>query len=212
MENFELLVDILIEEGYLTDPIIIDAFRKTPRKPFLKEPYKKLEGLNAPLPIGDEQTISQPATVAFMLHLLQPKPGNKLLEIGYGSGWQTAILARIMYQKNSPGEIFAYEINNKIAEFGRKNLDRFLPDDLARHVHLYSEDYAKSSQDHAPYDKIIAAAAFEETPVNLIQQLNLEGVIVYPTKVNDIRKITKETNEAYSEDIFPGFVFVPITH
>jgi len=212
MKNYDLLVDTLIEQGHLTDPVIIEAFRTTPRKPFLKETYKKLEGLNAPLPIGDEQTISQPATVAFMLHLLQPKPGNKVLEIGYGSGWQTAILARIMYQKNRPGEIVAYEINKEIAAFGKKNLNQFLPNNLSRYIHLYPEDYATSSQNHAPYDKIIAAAAFEETPVNLIQQLIIGGMIVYPTKVNDIRKITKETNETYTEDIFPGFVFVPITH
>jgi len=212
MENFDMLVDILVEEGFLTDPVIIDAFRQTPRNPFLKETYKKLEGLNAPLPIGDGQTISQPATVAFMLHLLQPKPGNTVLEIGYGSGWQTAILARIIYQEEKPGEIFSYEIKEKIAEFGRKNLELFLPENLTRHIHLYPEDYTKSSQKHAPYDKIIAAAAFEETPINLIKQLKIGGMIVYPTKANDIRKITRETNEKYTEDIFPGFIFVPITH
>jgi protein-L-isoaspartate(D-aspartate) O-methyltransferase len=212
MDKYQQLVDELIKKEYLTDPAIIEAFKKTPRKHFLQETHKNLEGVNAPLPIGEGQTISQPLTVAFMLHLLHPKPGEKILEIGYGSGWQTAILARVVHRKDDPGEIFAYEIVDEVAKFGKKNLEEFLPDDLAEHVHLFQQDYTESSEKNAPYDKVIAAAAFDETPSGLIKQLKVGGIIVYPTKANDIRKITRETDEKYTEDIFPGFVFVPITH
>lgn len=89
----EELINDLIKQGYLKTPLIIEAFKNIKRKDFVSADLKDQADVNAPLPIGYSQTISQPLTVAFMLELLQPKPGEKILDIGAGSGWQTALLA-----------------------------------------------------------------------------------------------------------------------
>ncbi|MCD6283661.1 protein-L-isoaspartate O-methyltransferase, partial [bacterium] len=96
----ETLIQQLISEGYLKTPEIIKAFREIDRKDFVPSYLKKEAYINAPLPIGFGQTISQPLTVAFMLELLQPKRGDKILDIGSGSGWTTALLAYIVGQKD----------------------------------------------------------------------------------------------------------------
>ena len=93
------LIDSLVEQGWLKTPRIIKAFRKIKRIDFLPEDMKDLAELNEALPIGYGQTISQPLVVAFMLELLEPKPGDKILDIGAGSGWTTALLAEIVSQQ-----------------------------------------------------------------------------------------------------------------
>ncbi|MDD3661819.1 MAG: protein-L-isoaspartate O-methyltransferase [Candidatus Dojkabacteria bacterium] len=214
MDKYQKLIDELVEQKYLVSPHIIKAFRNTPRVPFVRDIHKMLHSLNCPLPIGEGQTISQPLTVAFMVQMLAPQTGDRILEIGYGSGWQTAILAKIVCSKNvkTCGEIHAYEIVKSIADFGRKNLDETLSKTVRSHVHLYAQDYSGNSARNAPYDRIIAAAAFDKRPDDLIKSLSIEGIFVFPSKQGDIRKITRQSRDRYSEEIFPGFVFVPITH
>ncbi len=214
MEKYQELVDQLIEQKYLVTPRIINAFKKTPRKDFLLPKDAPLESLNAPIPIGEGQTISQPLTVAFILNLLQPEPGDKVLDIGYGSGWQTALLSRIICPKGKKkcGKVIAYEIIPELAKFGKKNLVNTLPKRLISRITIHSKDYRTTFQNHAPFDRIISAAAFKEIPKELINALSVGGIMVYPTHANDIRKITREDEEKYTEEIFPGFIFVPITH
>ena len=89
-------IDGFIKQGVLKTPAIIEAFKKIDRADFVTPELKERAYINEPLPIGEGQTISQPYTVAFMLELLQPESGNKIFEIGFGSGWQTAILAEIV--------------------------------------------------------------------------------------------------------------------
>ncbi len=96
------LVENLIQEGWLKTPQIISAFRKIQRVDFLPDHLKELAELNEALPIGGGQTISQPLVVAFMLELLQPEAGDKILDVGSGSGWTTALLAQILSQKGNP--------------------------------------------------------------------------------------------------------------
>ena len=101
------LIDNLISEGWLKSPRIIEAFRKIKREDFLPDHLKDLAQLNEALPIGYGQTISQPLVVALMLELLEPKEGEKILDIGSGSGWTTALLAYIclLYTSPSPRDI-----------------------------------------------------------------------------------------------------------
>ena len=139
-----------------------------------------------------------------MIELLEPEEGNKILEIGGGSGWQTAILAEIV---GSKGKVFAFEIIKSLADFGKKNLKRFdLENVVFKHKDV-SEGYPKE----APYDRIISGAAFEEIPQTLKEQLKVEGNLVAPTQEQDIRKITRKSEEKFEEEIIPGFVFVPVT-
>src|SRR6056297_3585913 len=117
MEN---LIKRLIDKGYLKTERIIKAFQDIERKDFIPDESKNRAGKNIPIFIGEGQTISQPLTVAFMLELLSPKKGDKVLDIGSGSGWVTALLAHIVGKE---GKVFALERIPKLKEFGRKNVD-----------------------------------------------------------------------------------------
>ena len=203
------LVEKLKLTGTLTSPHLIDVFIRTPRQYYLPEDKKFLEQINAPIPIGEGQTASQPQTIAYMLEHLKPKTGDRIVEIGYGSGWQTALLAKLVYPK---GHIFAYEIRKRIAEFGESNLNNNLETKYRKLISLFQTDYTDSFAEYGPYDKIISGAAFSEKPSGLIKQLNRGGIMIFPSKLDDLRIITKINDRKYEEDIVPGFIFVPIVH
>ena len=151
------LIDQLIEQEYLKSPLIIEAFRKIKRADFVPEEITKkesrewVENYNAPLPIGQGQTISQPLTVAFMLELLEPKPGDKILDIGSGSGWQTAMLCQITGEK---GFVYAIEVIPELKEFGEKNVSKY----NFKNTEFICGDGSQGLAGQAPFDKIIAAA------------------------------------------------------
>jgi protein-L-isoaspartate(D-aspartate) O-methyltransferase len=204
MNDYKQLIGELIKLGYLKTPRIITAFRKFERKNFVPKTFKLLSNINKPLPIGKGQTISQPLTVAFMIELLEPQEGNKILEIGGGSGWQTAILSDIVGPK---GQIFAFEIIKSLAEFGKKNIEKY----KLKNVTFEHKDVSEGFLKEAPYDRIIAGAAFVEIPQSLKEQLKISGRLIAPTQDNDIRVIQRISKNRFKEDIIQGFVFVPIT-
>lgn len=180
-----------------------------------------MASINSPLPLGHDQTASQPLTIALMLEQLQPLPGHKVLEIGYGSGWVTALLAKIVCKpkkdtqasKNKSSKLIqAYEIVPELAEFGEENLNKNLQPKFRKIIELHDEDYSKTFQNYSPYDRIIAGAAFNKQPTDLIKSLKVGGRFVFPTSKDDIRRIIKESKKKYTEEIYPGFTFVPITH
>ncbi|MBD3282536.1 MAG: protein-L-isoaspartate(D-aspartate) O-methyltransferase [Candidatus Portnoybacteria bacterium] len=199
------LINNLIKEGYLKTPLIIEAFKKIKRKDFLLEEAKSQANLNTPIHIGHGQTNSQPLTVAFMTELLQPKPGEKILDIGAGSGWQTAILAYCVKDK---GKVYAIERIPELAEFGKNNIKKYsyIKKGIVKFI---CADGTKGLKEKAPFDKIIAAAATEELPQALKEQLKINGKIVIPIK-NSIYLITKKSGTEFEEKEFPGFSFVPL--
>lgn len=203
-QKYNKLIDQLIDYGYLRDENLIEAFKKFPRFKFVPKSVKNSAHINHPLPIGKKQTISQPLTVAFMLELLEVEDGDKILEIGAGSAWQTAILAKIVGPK---GKICAFEILPEIYQLGKTNLKKF----SLKNIDLFNKDASLGYPPDAPYDKIISAAAYKKIPKELLKQLKIGGFFVTPTQEDDIRKIIKNKRNAYTEKIFPGFVFVPIT-
>ncbi|MCK4800110.1 protein-L-isoaspartate O-methyltransferase [Candidatus Parcubacteria bacterium] len=197
------LIENLIRRGYLETPIIIDAFYKINRADFIPEDLKDKASMNAPLSIGYGQTISQPLTVAFMLELLQLQKGDKILDIGSGSGWQSSMLAYITGDK---GKVFAIEIIPELSEFGRKNSERY----NFKNLEFIIGDAAKGYEKEAPYDKIIvAASASMEIPEELKKQLKIGGRLVIPVE-NSIWLVIKKAENKYEEKEFPGFVFVPL--
>ncbi len=203
-KDYQNLIDDLVKIGYLKTPKIIKAFRKFKRKYFVPKSMAIYANNNQPLPIGSGQTISQPLTVAFMIELLQPEKNNKVLEIGGGSGWQTAILSDIV-GKN--GKIFAFEIIQSLAEFGKKNLAGF----NLKNIVFKNKDASKGYPKEAPFDRIISGAAFIEIPEEIKKQLNKNGILVTPTQEDDIRKIKRVSENNFKETKYPGFSFVPIT-
>ena len=186
-------------------PSIIYAFEKVDRKDFVTEELKDKAYLNTPLPIGYGQTISQPLTVAFMLELLQPEKGNRVLEIGSGSGWQTALLAHIV---SGGGKVFAAELIPELMAFGRKNVAKY---DFIKKgiVEFHSFNAVKGFPEKAPFDRIISAASGMELPAAWKEQLKVGGRIVAPVK-DAIHLLIKKSETEFEESIYPGFAFVPL--
>lgn len=198
------LVKELISSGYLKTPRLIGAFEKIDRKDFVPEEIRDEAYINSALPIGHGQTISQPLTVAFMLELLQPKEGNKILEVGSGSGWQTALMASAI---GDNGKIFAVELIPELCDFGKKNVLKY--DFLKKGVvKFFCFNAAKGLPDEAPFDRIISAAAAEEIPPAWKEQLKIGGRMVLPVK-DAVRLLIKKSEDKFEERIFPGFAFVP---
>ncbi len=225
--EYENLINSLVKDGYLKTPKIIEAFKQIDRVDFVLEEYKADAYINAPLPIGFGQTISQPLTVAFMIELLQPKTSEKILEIGSGSGWQTAMLAYCISNaqtntdenlgKNAgesqpaqgQGKVVAVERILELKEMAQKN--------VAKHgfiekgsVEIVLGDGSKGYKNEAPYDKIIAAAAAEgDVPALWKKQLKIGGRIVAPVG-ESIIVIDKISKMKYIKKEYFGFSFVPL--
>ena len=200
--DMKKLIEELMSMGYLKTPRIIEAFRKVDRKDFILEDLQHEAYGNYPLPIGDGQTISQPLTVAFMLELLNPAEGDKILEVGAGSGWQTALLAELVGRK---GKVVAIERIPKLAKMAQRNLARY----KYTQIELVLGDGAEGYDRQAPYDKIIAAASASSIPKAWEKQLKISGIAVFPLG-NSIYLITKTKENRFERKEYPGFVFVPL--
>lgn len=197
---------MLIKKGVLKNPWLIEAFRTVDRKDFLPEDLKGLAYVDEPLQIGEGQTISQPWTVAFMLELLDPKPDENIMEIGYGSGWQTALLAAM------GANVYAIERLEKLCEMGKQNVLKFYEAQSCK-IQFYCQDGTRGLPEVAKniggFDKIIVAASGRELPPALKNQLKIGGKIVAPIG-NSIFEFIKNKNGSFNEIEHPGFVFVPL--
>lgn len=214
------LIDDLIKEGALKTPKIIEAFRKIRRVDFMLQlptgdpkDIEALAELNEALSIGFSQTISQPQVVAFMMELLEPKEGEKILDVGSGSGWTTALLAEIVERKGlsfaKQGKVIGIEIIPELKEFGEKNAEKY-GFVKSKRAEFILADGAKGYQKESPYDKIlVSAAAADKCPDALKQQLKIGGRLVIPIESSIWLLIKKGENE-FEEKEYPGFVFVPL--
>jgi len=207
------LQDYLISQGYLKNPIIIEAFSNIQRKDFLPEDMQSLGDFDQALPIGYGQTISQPAVVAFMFELLQPSPGDKILDIGSGSGWTTALLSYIVSQAQnqsqiSMGKVYAIEIVPELIEFGKKNVAKynFVKSGV---THFICGDGSEGYPKEAPYDKILVSAESKEVFQSWKKQLRIGGRIVLPIQ-NSIWLLIKRGEDDFIKKEFSGFIFVPL--
>lgn len=203
MPSLENLVESLKEEGVLKTPKIIEAFLKIKREDFVID--KEWAYLDTALPIGFNQTISQPLVVAFMLELLEPKEGEKILDIGSGSGWTTALLAHCVSLK---GKVIAIEIIPELKEFGENNVKKY--NFIKKGIVKFILGNGKIGYEpEAPYDKILVSASAVSVPEELKKQLKVGGIIVMPI-YESIVKITKISESEYNQEEYSGFVFVPL--
>lgn len=211
------LVDSLIEEGWLKTPRIIEAFRKIKRVDFMPPDMKNLAEVNEALPIGYDQTISQPLVVAFMLELLAPETGEKILDIGSGSGWTSALLAEIVGEK---GKIIAVDIVPELVEFAKKNVLRYNFVDKGI-VEFLCVDGSKGYPNISSrpelvngFDKILCSAAVQKKlPEPWKKQLRVGGRIVTPIG-SSIWLFEKNPSDnekdKFKSKEYPGFAFVPL--
>ncbi|MDD5031450.1 MAG: protein-L-isoaspartate O-methyltransferase [Patescibacteria group bacterium] len=204
------LTDDLIEIGYLKTPAIVEAFRKIKRRNFLVSKDKEKAEINAPVAIGFGQTISQPATVAFMFELLSPKRGEKILDVGSGSGWTCGLLAQIVGEK---GKVYGVERIKRLKEMAESNLDKY---DFIKKgiVQIFYSDGTRGLPTFSPFDRIIVAAAAEEIPEALLKQLKIGGRLVIPVgkqfEAQEMVVVDKVGENNFKKKIFPGFIFVPL--
>jgi len=198
------LVNYLKERKVLRTKEIINAFLKIDRKDFVKKEYKDQAYLDTPLPTLMGQTISQPYVVAFMLELLEPQKGQKILDIGFGSGWTTCLLAEIVGEN---GKVYGIEIVPEVFEFGKKNIEKynFLQ---KRIVEIFLMDGSKGFSEKAPFDRILVSAASKKIPEEMILQLKDNGILVIPD-FEGIWKI-KKINGKIEKEYHYGFAFVPL--
>ena len=199
MEN---LVKNMIASGVLKNPEIIDTFKKIDRKFFVPEDLKEHIYIDRPLPIGKNQTISQPTTVAFMLELLSPKKGDKILDIGSGSGWTTALLCHIV---TKDGSVLGLERVNELVKIGQKNLSQF---NFGAYCSIKKAENELGMPGNT-FDKILVSASAENIPKILFKQLKTGGTLVVPVR-NSIFRFIKISQDKIRQEEFPGFVFVPL--
>jgi protein-L-isoaspartate(D-aspartate) O-methyltransferase len=195
------MVDALRRRG-ITDETVLAAIGAVPRHFFLDIAFEEHAYEDKAFPIGNEQTISQPFTVAYQTTLLQIHPGDRVLEIGTGSGYQAAILAALGAQ--------VYTVERQEGLWARA---KALLDAMRFHtVHCYWTDGTKGLPDFAPYDKILVTAGAEKVPEALKKQLLCPGgVLVIPVgqEVQRMCRITRHEPARYTEESFDQFRFVP---
>jgi protein-L-isoaspartate(D-aspartate) O-methyltransferase len=178
------------------------AFTKAKRKDFLPSSVKERADIDAPLPIGFGQTNSQPSTVKQMLNWLEVKPGQKILDIGSGSGWTSALLSVLT---GSTGTIHSVEKIPELLDFGRLNSQKA----GFQNIKFHTAGSEVGLKKYSPFDRILVSAAAKELPCALLGQLKTKGKLVIPIK-NDILEITKKTKEEVNIKKHFGFVFVPL--
>jgi protein-L-isoaspartate(D-aspartate) O-methyltransferase len=175
----QLMVDSQLRDRGIVDPRILDAMLRVPRHEFVPEPYRSQAYEDHPLPIGDGQTISQPYIVALMLESLRLTPNDKVLEVGTGSGYVTALLGELAAQ------VFSVERHAALAERARKLLAAL----GYTSVRVFTGDGALGLPASAPFDAIIVSAAAPQVPPALLSQLRDGGRMIIPIGSPDSQQL-----------------------
>ena len=198
------LIKTIKDYGFLTNEKVESAFRTIPRHEFVVPSELARAYYNEPLSIMNNQTISQPGVVSRMTEWLDIKAGQKILEIGTGSGWQTAILSYMV----GNGTVYSIERHSELVKFARENLEKLGIDN----VHVILGDGSMGYPEKSPYDRIIITAACTEIPLPLLEQLDENGLIIAPVGDSSqsmilLKKISGEIVEIKNES---NYIFVPL--
>ena len=197
------MIEKQIKGRGVTDKKVIDAMKKVKRHLFVPEEMQDLAYRDSPLPIGHEQTISQPYIVAFMTEAAQLTAADRVLEVGTGSGYQAAILGEIA------AEVYTVEIIPEHAEAAEKRLEKLGYDN----VHVRQGNGYAGWEEQAPFDAIIVTAAPPEIPENLLEQLTIGGKLIVPVGsfAQELKRITR-THTGYETEDLMAVRFVPMVH
>lgn len=190
----------------MADPRLDEAFAAVPREGFLPPDQIRFAGVDRALPIGHGQTNSQPTTVRNMLALLDARPGERILDVGCGSGWTTALLAELV---GADGTVLGVEVVPGLVEFGRKNLaGQHLP--WARIEPAEEEVLGRPGE--GPYDRILVSAEASQVPASLIDQLVEGGRLVVPVRgrLVQARRTPGWPDENAEVSEYGAYAFVPL--
>ncbi|PAU93650.1 protein-L-isoaspartate O-methyltransferase [Aliifodinibius salipaludis] len=195
------LVQALADKG-IEDQRVLDAFNIVPRHVFVDTALQDRAYKDTALPIGKEQTISQPYTVARQTELLEVQPGEKVLEIGTGSGYQAAILCEL------GANVYTVERHDKLYKKAKSTLK-----ELGYSIRAKLGDGTLGWSAYAPYDAIVVTAGAPVVPEDLIEQLNINGRLVVPVgddKRQEMVRLIKIREDEFEEEHFSDFKFVPL--
>ena len=207
---YQLLRHAMIENQIIdrgvSDERVIKAMNDVPRHLFVKESLRDLAYADGPLPIGYNQTISQPYIVAYMTEILQPDTHHIVLEVGTGSGYQAAILSKLV------NHVYSIEIIPELGKEAANRLDKLGYDNVTVKI----GDGYNGWEEHSPFDRIIVTAAPEQIPKKLVDQLKSGGLMVLPVGKTsfgqDMRVVKKDrTGQVTTQETIP-VRFVPMIH
>ncbi len=195
------LVALMRERG-IADERVLAAMAKVPRHFFFDETFWNQAYKDIAFPIGDGQTISQPYTVAYQTELLHVRKGNKVLEIGTGSGYQTCILLEL------GAKVYTIERQENLYKRTKETLPK-----MGYHPEFFLGDGSMGIPEHAPYDQIIVTAGAPIVPEALLKQLKIGGILVIPvgdTKEQKMVTVLRVSETEYEKIVLDTFRFVPL--
>ena len=200
----ERMVRRQIEARGISDPAILNAFREVPREAFVSPDYARDAYDDHPLPIEAGQTISQPYIVALMIEAAEVRSGDRVLEVGAGSGYAAAVMSRIA------GEVIGIERQHDLVEVAGRRLKRLGYDN----VRIVEGDGTRGCPEEAPFDAILAAASGSHVPAPLVAQLARGGRLVMPIGdpgwVQKLVKVTKQEDGILQQSDLGEVRFVPL--
>ena len=200
----EAMVERQLRRRRISEPEILDAFRAVPREAFVSTEYEHLAYGDHPLPIEAGQTISQPYIVALMIEAAEIKHGDKVLEVGSGSGYAAAVISRIA------SKVIGIERQHDLVEVSRRRVAQLGYDN----VEIVEGDGTKGAPDEAPFEAILAAASGSHVPKALLDQLAPGGRLVMPVGspgwVQKLVKVTKLEDGSLQQSDLGDVRFVPL--
>jgi len=198
----ERMVNVQLVRRGIHDPRVLTAMGKIPREEFVPAAYLDKAYEDRPLPLGEDETISQPYIVALMTELLRPQPTDRVFEVGTGSGYQATVLAELV------AEVYTMEIDASLAKEAEERVERR----RSRNIHVKAGDGYQGWPEHAPFDGIIVTCALDHVPQPLIAQLKERGRLVIPVgeqRAQELYLFEKENGELKRQAALP-VVFVPM--
>lgn len=199
----DAMVDMQIAQRGIRDSRVLNAMRKVPRERFVREGMEEFAYEDSALPIQEGQTISQPYIVAAMIEAAEIRPGDRVLEVGAGSGYAAAVMGQIA------GQVFAIERHEALGRLARERMAALHYDNVDVRV----GDGTKGLAEEAPFDAILVAAAGPDVPETLKRQLAIGGRLVIPVggRGNQkLCKIVRLADDRYEEQDLGAVMFVPL--
>ena len=193
------LIQSLKKKGFSKE--ILNAFEKVNRENFISKGLRERAYEDTALSIGEDQTISQPYTIAMMLELLNLKKNQKVLEVGSGSGYVLALISQITKSK-----VYGIERIKELAEKSKHSLKEYL------NIEVYTKNGAEGLKEYAPYNRILISAACKQVPKSLLSQLKNNGILVAPVDSRftgqSLVAIQRKKDKFVIKKKIPGFIFV----